>query len=33
MAGYRQYRHDAMDADVEKIKNAIDILNKLSDED
>jgi hypothetical protein len=33
MAGYRQYRHDAMDADIEKIKNAIDIINKLSDED
>ena len=26
MAGYRQYRHDAMDEDVNKIKDAIKIL-------
>jgi hypothetical protein len=30
MAGYRQYRHDALDADVEKIKTAIAIVNNLS---
>ena len=29
MAGYRQYRHDAMDADVKKIKDVIDELEAL----
>ena len=29
MSGYRQYRHDAMDADVEIIKSAIDALNNM----
>ena len=32
MAGYRQYRHDAMDADIEKIKRAIAVVED-TDED
>jgi hypothetical protein len=30
MAGYRLNRHDALDADVEKIKTAIASVNNLS---
>lgn len=32
MAGYRQYRHDAMDADIETIKRAISFVEYLSED-
>jgi hypothetical protein len=32
MAGYRQYRHDALDANIELIKQAIAMVEDLSED-